>query len=183
MDFNVSHSPNTPAQIPLEVDVIIEHEGWQELGNMLGDLEELTQQALHAVIHTASFTVPHYAQVCFLFSDDATIKQLNRDFRAIDKPTNVLSFPSVPSPHNEQGHPLGDVILAYETMKREAIEEGKSLKDHTLHLIIHGFLHLNGFDHETQNEAEFMESAEIKALAHLGVVNPYEGRMISESKT
>jgi probable rRNA maturation factor len=179
MDFSVSHSSSPLAPPPFEIDVIIEHEAWHDVE----DLEELTLEAIQAAIKSAQLCLPDQAQVCFLFADDAAVRQLNRDFRKMDKPTNVLSFPAAPCAHKEGGTPLGDVILAYETMRHEANEEGKSLKDHTLHLIIHGFLHLNGFDHETQSEAEEMENVEIKALAHLGVVNPYEGRMISESKT
>jgi probable rRNA maturation factor len=102
-------------------------------------------------------------------ADDKTVQALNAQFRGQNKPTNVLSFP------NEDA-PLGDIILAYETVAREAVDQQKSFTDHTLHLVIHGTLHLLGYDHENDEEAEEMEALEIFYLAKLGIANPYIAR-------
>lgn len=102
--------------------------------------------------------------IAVALSDDAHVRRLNRDFRGKDKPTNVLSFP------NTVGG--GDVILAFETMKREAEEQGKDLRDHVEHLVIHGCLHIMGYDHETDEGAEEMEALEAELCGKLGF-QPY----------
>ncbi|HCK32214.1 MAG: rRNA maturation RNase YbeY [Micavibrio sp.] len=101
------------------------------------------------------------------FTDDTEIQQLNKDFRGKDKPTNVLSFP------NDSEDYLGDIAISIDTIKREAEEQGKPYEHHTLHMIIHGFLHLLGFDHIDDDEAEEMESFEIAVLQEIGIKNPY----------
>ena len=98
------------------------------------------------------------------------MRELNARFRAKDGPTNVLSFPAAANPH---GH-LGDVALAFGVCAREAAEQGKSLADHTQHLVAHGVLHLLGYDHMSDDEAEAMEGLERVVLAGLGVADPYE---------
>jgi probable rRNA maturation factor len=116
------------------------------------------------------------------FADDETVRTLNRDHRGQDKPTNVLSFPLLDAPLDEEsltpeapGVPvlLGDVILAWETVAREAQDQGKSVTHHALHLVIHGVLHVLGHDHETETEAETMEHLEIAILHGLGIPDPY----------
>lgn len=111
-------------------------------------------------------------------ADDAAQQRLNRDWRGIDRPTNVLAFPAW-----ERGAPLpaeaplllGDVVLAFETVAREAEAQGKPLADHLSHLVVHGVLHLLGYDHVTEAEAVAMEALETTILARLGVPDPYRG--------
>ena len=104
--------------------------------------------------------------LCIVLANDRLQRRLNRDFRGTDKPTNVLSFASAP-----EG--LGDVVLALETVTREARTQGKSLADHVAHLVVHGVLHLMGYDHETGREAARMERLEARILDGLGIADPY----------
>ena len=110
--------------------------------------------------------------VSLCLADDAALRALNLSWRGIDSPTNVLSFPSAPVRPRETTT-LGDIALAYETLAREAEDTGVSLADHYRHLLVHGFLHLIGYDHEADAEAERMEALETKILARLGVGDPY----------
>ncbi len=112
------------------------------------------------------------AALAVVLSNDAEVQSLNRDYRKKDKPTNVLSFPD--GSVEEGVRQLGDIILAYETIAREAAEQKKPMKAHITHLTIHGVLHLLGFDHETEKEAASMESIEISVLKRMGIANPYE---------
>jgi probable rRNA maturation factor len=107
-----------------------------------------------------------------LLTDDASIRRLNAQWRHIDKPTNVLSFPPAPGQQGPVAS-LGDIAIAYETTAREAGEEGKPFANHLAHLAVHGFLHLLGHDHETDAAAEQMEGLERAILARLGVSDPY----------
>ncbi len=105
--------------------------------------------------------------------DDAAQQALNRDWRQIDKPTNVLSFPQL-EPFGPVVGILGDITLARETLEREAAEMGKSLTDHYTHLVVHGFLHILGYDHTDETEALVMEGLETQILANLGIDDPYD---------
>lgn len=112
------------------------------------------------------------AEVSVLFADDALVRDLNARWRGQDKPTNVLSFPA--APENAPGpRMLGDIVLAYETVAREAHEAGKPLDHHAAHLLVHGFLHLLGYDHETDAEAAIMEAREVRILQTLDIPDPY----------
>jgi probable rRNA maturation factor len=117
------------------------------------------------------------AELAVMLTDDVGIATLNRNWRGIDKPTNVLSFPALqPSGGREPDDApamLGDIAIAYETLRREADEEQKPFDHHLSHLAIHGFLHLVGYDHEKDGEAEVMESLERDILAQLGIPDPY----------
>ena len=108
----------------------------------------------------------HDMEIAIVLANDEEIRELNKQFRGKNKPTNVLSFP------NEE-EPLGDVILSYDTIEREAEEQGKTFRDHAAHLIVHGVLHLLGFDHENARDAKKMEAIEVKLLSELGISNPY----------
>ena len=136
------------------------------------DPEQFCRRAVAAVL-AREIATP--VEVSVLLADDARVAELNRDYRGCDKPTNVLSFLSGgPCWPGAVGPALlGDVVVALETTSREAEAEGRRLPDHLAHLLVHGTLHLLGYDHETDDEAELMEAREVELLAGLGVVDPY----------
>lgn len=126
------------------------------------------------------------AEISLVLADDATLRRHNRDYRSIDQPTNVLAFavaetPGVPGVPGDSEGPLllGDVLVARETLAREAREQGKRPADHFCHLVVHGVLHLLGQDHETEAEARVMERLEVAALGRLGVADPYAAAVVS----
>jgi len=151
----------------LAVELAIDCSKWEALG----DLEAIAAKCLDAALEESDETPLDGAEVSFLFCDDARVHALNLQFRGKDRPTNVLSFPT-PEPL-ESARVLGDIVLAYETIAREANEQQKSLADHSRHMIVHGFLHLLGFDHENEADAAEMEALEVRILGKLGVENPY----------
>jgi len=112
------------------------------------------------------------AELSIVLTDDAEQQELNRDWRGIDKPTNVLSFPQI-EPFDPVAGIIGDIVLARETLEREAEELQKPLTDHFTHLVVHGFLHILGYDHLEEGEALEMEGLETRILAVLGVPDPY----------
>ena len=115
-------------------------------------------------------------EIAVLLTDDETIRALNRDWRGIDKATNVLSFPAT-APGPQAGPPLlGDIAIAYETLARECADEGRAFLHHLSHLTVHGFLHLMGYDHQNDSEADAMERLESSILARLDVPDPYLAR-------
>ena len=153
----------------IEIALAAESPLWAELG----DVEALARRAVDAALAVARPSLSGACEVAILLGDDAAVRELNRAWRGKDSATNVLSFPAAPQPGAPGPRPLGDIALAFETLRREAEAEGKSLADHASHLIIHGLLHLLGFDHETAQDAEDMEALEIEALRRLGIANPY----------
>jgi len=118
------------------------------------------------------------AEVGLCLADDAQLHALNLRWRGVDKPTNVLSFPAAPPGRLAKSVPLGDIALAYETLAREASEIGVPLADHYRHLVAHGFLHLLGYDHETEKEAKRMEALETRIMARLGAADPYSREVV-----
>ncbi|MEK1931674.1 MAG: rRNA maturation RNase YbeY [Pararhizobium sp.] len=113
-------------------------------------------------------------EVSLVFTNDASIREINAQWRSQDKPTNVLSFPAFPlTPGKIPGPMLGDIILAQETLVREAQALSKPFDEHLSHLLVHGFLHLFGYDHMEEGDAERMESLETRILASLGLSDPY----------
>ena len=153
------------------VDILADSPLWGEAEDWRADVE--TAVAMAAAMVDAE--IAEDAELSLLLTDDAAIRVLNRDPRGFDKPTNVLSFPAFSAAAGMTGLPpmLGDIVLASETVTREAGLEGKPLDHHLSHLIAHGLLHLLGQDHETEAEAEAMEALETKVLASMGVPNPY----------
>ncbi|MDF0517468.1 rRNA maturation RNase YbeY [Bradyrhizobium yuanmingense] len=143
------------------------------------DSEAVIQRALAAAAESVDEDVAD-AEVAVMLTDDAGIRTLNSNWRGIDKPTNVLSFPALqPEGAWKPGDAprmLGDIAIAYETMRREADEEHKPFDHHLSHLAVHGFLHLIGYDHENDEDAEEMEALETEILAHLGIPDPYADR-------
>lgn len=144
------------------IEAVIEDEGW---ARTLPDAEAFAETCRQAA---AAVEPALGAEIALLLCDDAAMAALNERFRGKDGPTNVLSFPS----GEEEGF-LGDIALARETCEREAAEKRIPLRDHAAHLIIHGMLHLIGYDHETDGEAAAMERRETEILAALGVADPY----------
>ena len=118
------------------------------------------------------------ADVSLCLADDAALRALNLRWRGVDQPTNVLSFPSTPPGPLGNATTLGDIALAYETLAREAQDFGVPLADHYRHLLAHGFLHLIGYDHQTDAEAERMEALETRILARLGAGDPYAREVV-----
>ncbi|NOU03084.1 MAG: rRNA maturation RNase YbeY [Novosphingobium sp.] len=159
----------------MELDIAIEAPWPSSL-----DWEELAQRAATALAQIAPELAHPRLSASILFTDDAEVRALNAEWRGKDKPTNVLSFPMLERGEllalAPDGPPelLGDIALALETCQREAADKGISLEHHAAHLIVHGLLHLAGHDHETSaQDARAMEELEIKALALIGIADPY----------
>ncbi|PNG26446.1 rRNA maturation RNase YbeY [Methylocella silvestris] len=155
------------------IDIAVEAEAWDSFE----DAAALAETVIVQTINQSGAKLAAETEISIVLCDDAFIADLNRKWRGVDKPTNVLSFPS--------GGPiaatpvLGDIVIAYETTEREAQEAGKPFRDHVAHLIAHGFLHLIGYDHIVGAEAEAMEALERSVLARLGIDDPYQQPLAS----
>lgn len=158
----------------VEVDLAVEDNRW---GNALPGLDELVALAVNAALAGAEDEGP--SEVSVVLTSDAAVQALNREWRGKDAPTNVLSFAvrdaGAPPPPPGVPETLGDVIVAYETTAAEAAEGGTTLKAHLCHLLVHGVLHLVGYDHLDDSDAEEMEGLESEVLAGLGIDDPYAG--------
>jgi probable rRNA maturation factor len=150
-----------------EIDILIESPLWAT--------QRRAKEVLHRALEQAFSAVPAVAgELAVVLTDDAALRALNRKWRGQNRATNVLSFP----PQVMQwGHgtprPLGDIVIAYETTEREARAQGKPFMHHLAHLAVHGYLHLMGYDHEAEDQAEAMESLETRILARLEMPDPY----------
>ena len=155
-------------ETPVDIDIFIEAGDWPAEA----ELTRLVDGAVAAAF--AETGVSGASELSIVFSDDAHIRTLNAEWRGKDKPTNVLSFPAFSFAKGDTLPPmLGDIVLAAETVAREAALEDKPIVNHITHLVIHGLLHLLGHDHETDAEAEEMEAIERRALARLAIPDPY----------
>jgi len=164
----------------VDIDVSANCEGWAEV---LPGAEALGLRAAEAAFAAARADGAGpdggglAAEASLLLADDAFVQTLNRDYRGQDKPTNVLSFANLdaPEPPAAAGEPLllGDMVIALETTASEAETAGKPVSDHFSHLVVHGMLHLLGYDHETDAQAERMERLEVRILEGLGIADPY----------
>jgi probable rRNA maturation factor len=151
---------------PLDIAVTINDEAWPD------NLEARAEEAVLAAIKLAKPKVKGAAELSIVLTNDEEQHELNRQWRGKDSSTNVLSFPQI-EPFGPVVGILGDITLARETLEREAVEQGTSFADHFTHLVVHGFLHILGYDHLTDAEALQMESLETQILATLGVEDPY----------
>jgi len=178
---------------PVVVDVVVEAPGWlaqtgatAEGGTQAGNPDEEDLDATAArlepfvarILETASRFVPgepgESVALAVAFCDDAAVRSLNRSYRDKDRPTNVLSFPAPETPGPETPERfIGDVVLARETVEREAVAIDRPVESHLAHLVVHGFLHLLGYDHENDADAREMEGLEIAILEELGIPDPY----------
>lgn len=167
MDENVSHQPS------IEADCRIEAGDWLEYEV----LDKVANQTFAAIVNHPRFRlerkVADGAEVSVLLTDDAHIQQINKQHRGKNTATNVLSFPQKTHTSIHYGPYLGDIVLGHETLVREASTEKKKFMHHYQHLLVHGFLHLVGYDHENDADGDAMESLETEILNRLGVDDPY----------
>ena len=163
------------------VDTVIEDDRWEAFG-----LDPLADRAVRAALAELGLPAEGFT-LCLMGCDDARIRELNGDFRGKAKPTNVLSWPSdergadaegalpeapAPGPADDPEH-LGDIAISYDTCAAEAAEAQKPMADHVTHLVVHGLLHLLGYDHIRDGDAAVMEAIEVRTLARLGLCDPY----------
>ena len=139
--------------------LLIDEPKWRSHRGLQARLKQAAQAARRAAKLKGGF--------CILLADDRALRRLNRDFRGLDKPTNVLSFPADTAAYR------GDIAMAYGVTKREAKAAGKNFADHAAHLAVHGVLHLAGHDHMRPKDAKVMEALEVKILARFGIADPY----------
>jgi probable rRNA maturation factor len=149
------------------VDIVIESPLWKAQAD--------AEAAVRRAIVAAAPVEPADAELAVLLADDVRVRDMNAHWRGKDTATNVLSFPAAPA-RGPGAHHLGDIVLAYETVEREARAQDKPFDHHLVHLVVHGFLHLIGYDHDTDDEAEEMERRERDILARLGIPDPYAAR-------
>ena len=155
------------------VSVIVEHDAWRDaLDDPLPLLRRAASVAVAEARRQRRSRATWIPIVDVALIDDRAMQKLNKTYRGKDKPTNVLSFPSGETSEGRRRR-LGDVAIALGTVKRESKAQGKTVEDHVAHLMVHAVLHLLGYDHEADPDAEEMEALERKALAALGIADPY----------
>jgi probable rRNA maturation factor len=171
---NRNSGPMARSAVPM-TEILVVADCWQT--------ETDVESVIHRAIATAAEMVDadvEDAELAVMLTDDAGIRTLNSNWRGIDKPTNVLSFPALqptgPRGPDDAPRMLGDIAIAYQTTRKEADDEQKPFDHHLSHLAVHGFLHLIGYDHEKDDDAEAMEALETEILAQLGIPDPYADR-------
>ena len=155
----------------MEIGVTIRYSAWR---TALPEVRRVTRKAALAAL--ALTPKPRANELAVVLADDALLRTLNCDYRGVDKATNVLAFAyaeAESSPGPEESEILGDVVVSLEATRAEADKAGRSLREHLSHLVIHGVLHLLGYDHGNDRDAESMEKLEIQALSGIGIANPY----------
>jgi probable rRNA maturation factor len=163
--MSTARKARAPAR-PLEADVLVQSPLWEA--------EPQAEKAVRAALAgAAALLSTSGGEVSIVLTDDSAIRTLNRQWRGIDKPTNVLSFPAAKGGEGGDAPMLGDIVIAYETLKRECETEDRLFLHHLTHLTVHGFLHLIGYDHETDAEADEMEGLESRIMAHMNMPDPY----------
>lgn len=160
---NLKRSKNSFFQI----EILVKDRNWNDVKNIRG----LIQRVINVAVQYLKISIQNHNEVCVVLSNDKEIQNLNLTFRRKNYPTNVLSFPSAKKGGRNF---MGDIVLARETIEREAIELNIPFVHHISHLTIHGFLHLMGYQHETTREANKMVSLEVAILSHLGILDPYK---------
>lgn len=181
------------ADVTVDVTVAIEDEAWERRPGLADRLAGAARAAWAAAdrpprLYGAGIGAASGAEIGIVLADDALVHRLNRDYRGKDRPTNVLSFALLDDEDEEveavAGAPIlvGDVILAHGTVEAESGAQGKTLDDHAIHLVVHGVLHLLGYDHETDEDAERMERLEARILDGLGIADPYMDGMRPEPR-
>ncbi len=170
-------SAEAPESAPSTIMLDIAVERVSPLWAALPDAAALAERAVRAAAAACGVKLEQAAEVSVQLVDDERIRALNARWRGFDKPTNVLSFPASPADRLASAPLLGDIVVAYETTQREADDDEMSLSDHFVHLVVHGFLHLVGFDHQTDREAEEMEALETRVLKGMAIAEPY-GRSV-----
>jgi probable rRNA maturation factor len=167
-----SRSRRRPRRQAPRIALLIEAPEWRK---RVRNVEVVARRAARAA--AAAAPVAGKSELCLVLADDSSVRRLNRQWRGKNKPTNVLSFPSgelmAGEATTKTAKPLGDVIIAFGVTTAEAAKQGKTLTAHLVHLIVHGVLHLLGYDHERDADAETMEALEIKILHRLGIADPY----------
>ena len=158
-------APPEPEQ---PVEIVIACERWR---SACPDIEELCGRAVHAVL-----AAHRPGEVSVLLDGNGRVRELNRTWRNRDAPTNVLAFPAGPAPSPAVPHPLGSVVLAFETVRDESLEQGRAFRAHAAHLVVHGTLHLLGYDHASDGDAAAMERQESRILSGLGLADPHRER-------
>jgi probable rRNA maturation factor len=159
---------------PPQIDVQTQSPLWKA--------QPLAEQTVRdAVAAAAAALSTEDGEVSIVLTDDSAVAHLNRDWRGIDKPTNVLSFPASGHKASEGAHFLGDIVIAYETLVRECDDEDRIFLHHLAHLTVHGFLHLIGYDHQTDTQAEEMEGLESKIMTRMNIPDPYLSRDLGDA--
>jgi probable rRNA maturation factor len=164
--------------LKLDLQISIEDGGWPDEAVLFPISERVLGVAADFLARELGQPFPETApELSLVFTNNDSIQEINAEWRGLDKPTNVLSFPAFPlEPGGMPGPMLGDIVIARETVEQEAVDLDKTFDDHLTHLLVHGFLHLFGYDHMETDEAEEMEALETRILAVLGLSDPYAGQ-------